>query len=175
MADSVADNAGSNEIDVHEGTAQGRYLPRKKGDLARFTINAFITVCNEDEPIVLSSIFGEHRQEWHASMQKEVCMLEEMSCWDVVSKPKDMRVRHTKFVLKQKYDAAEEMKTYEMRLVVWGNDKYKNRKDTFSPVPDLTEIKLIMCIAKQRDYHRRHFNFQNEFWEGKMDRSVYAE
>lgn len=42
-------------------------------------------------------------------------------------------------------------------------------------VPDFTVIKLIMCIAEQKGYHRGHFNFQNVFPNEKLDRAIYAD
>lgn len=59
--------------------------------------------------------------------------------------------------------------------MVCGNGKFESEEDTFSPVPDFTVIKLVMYIAKQRGYLRRHFDFQNAFPNGKLDRMVYAE
>lgn len=65
---------------------------------------------SEDEPTVRLVIYGEHRDECHAAMQKEVFKLEEMRCCNVVSRAKDTRIHHTKFVLKGKRDAAGEAK-----------------------------------------------------------------
>lgn len=120
-------------------------------------------------------MFGEYHDEWFAAMRKEVFTLEEMSCWDTVSRHKDKRVFHTKFVLKRKTHSAGEKSNSTMRFVVRGNGKYEDEEDTFTPVSYFTVIKLVLCMAEHSGYHHRHFDFHNAFQNGKLDCLVYAE
>lgn len=117
-------NAGSKETNIYEGSVQRRCQARERRDPVKFTSNPFARVRREDEPTVRSAISGEHRNEWHAAMQKEVSTLNDMGCWDVVSRPKDVTVLPTNTPLKRKRYDGGETKSYKVLLVVWGNREH---------------------------------------------------
>lgn len=102
-------------------------------------------------------------------------MLGKILGWNVELRPENTSVSHFKFVLKRKQIATVMTNSYNSRLVVFSNGRYKDEEDKFSSLSDFTATMLIICFSAQRCRGQRHFNFQNAFFNKKLERSVYAE
>lgn len=83
-------------------------------------------------------------------MRKEVYKLENMQCWEVVTKPKKKRVLQTKLVLKRRRVEIGMKKKYKVSVVVYWNEKNECEDDDISPVSDFTVIKILLCQSIQR-------------------------
>lgn len=92
-----------------------------------------------------------------------------------MNRAKDRQVLHSKFVLFRKRDHTVTVKKYKARFVVCGNEEHEYDDECFSPVPDISTKKLIICFVKQRKWHVRHVDFQKAFPNVLLERPIYIE
>lgn len=57
-------------------------------DPSWFKINAWPRTCTQDEPSVKEALNGDDIEAWKNAIKMDVSTLQEMSCWDVVDRPK---------------------------------------------------------------------------------------
>ena len=90
-------------------------------------------------------------QEWKATMQKEVNMIEKNQNWKLVQRPQDRKVIGVKWVYRTKLNANGSVNKHKARLVVKGFAQISGVDyfDTFAPVARLDVIILLLAIAAQ--------------------------
>lgn len=80
---------------------------------------------------------------------------------------------HSKFFQCQSLD--KNVTHYKARLAVCGSKKHDFKEDDFSPVTDLTVAIFLISFCKQRGWHIRHLDSDDEFTNGMLDSSVFVE
>lgn len=99
---------------------------------------------------------------------------EKIVYWDMVPHPNNEPVLNNSFLLRRKRSVEDEVSKYKSLLVVSGNEEDDTEEDTYSPVPDFKTINLLMCIATQNHWKKRHLFFKNAFPHGILRRDVYV-
>lgn len=54
-----------------------------------------------------------------------------------------------------------------------GKEEEEIVRKSLLPVIDFTYINLVLSLTVQSGWHRRHFDFQNAFQDGKLDCPMY--
>lgn len=124
-----------------------RYPQRERRKPTRFTINAEKRTHYDEEPLTAQALKGDDAFNWRTAMNKEVDTLEAMQCWDIVKRPENEKVLHTKFVLKRKQEESGAKKKYKVRLVICENKETENEADCFFSVSDFTVIKSFIVFG----------------------------
>ncbi|KAG6572596.1 Integrase catalytic core protein [Phytophthora cinnamomi] len=95
---------------------------------------------------------------WKEAIKVEFEALESNNTWEVVARPRNSKLLHTKWVFKTKTHADGTVERYKGRLVVCGNEQEYGIDYivTFSAVLDLTTGKLIFVMAHVWEVPARH-------------------
>ncbi|KAE8889350.1 hypothetical protein PF007_g14784 [Phytophthora fragariae] len=95
---------------------------------------------------------------WKEAIKVEFEALESNNTWEVVARPRNSKLLHTKWVFKTKTHADGTVERYKDRLVVCGNEQEYGIDYivTFSAVLDLTTGKLISVMAHVWEVPARH-------------------
>lgn len=97
-----------------------------------------------------------------------------MKCREVIPKSNKTKPFHTTFLFKRKRNEQGGIKRHKAHLVFSGNEKTDFSEDNFSPVPDLTVQKLIMCLALQVGWYAKYLFSENGFLNGQLDRPGFS-
>lgn len=95
-----------------------------------------------------------------------------MHYYDGAPSAEAKRKLNTKLVLRRKRNADGIFRKYKARLLVYGNEKVDSQQDYFSPVADFTVARLIMCVAMQKVWKKRHYDLDNAFFNAFLDREI---
>ncbi|KAE8985246.1 hypothetical protein PR001_g22945 [Phytophthora rubi] len=95
---------------------------------------------------------------WKEAINVEFVALESNNTWEVVARPRNSKLLHTKWVFKTKTHADGTVERYKGRLVVCGNEQEYGIDYivTFSAVLDMTTGKLIFVMAHVWGVPARH-------------------
>lgn len=66
------------------------------------------------------------------------------------------------------------MQKSEAQHFVCDSRKTGHDEQYFPPVRDFTAVRLILALAAKNKRYRKHFDFQNAFSNGKLNRPVYV-
>lgn len=113
-----------------------------------FTMNSLKRVHSEEQPTTRDAMKGKHHLKWKQVMVKEVNTLKNVKCWEVMSRPQGQKVLHSKYVIKKKRDERGTVRIDKDRFVFCGKEDEENVETRFSPVPDFTVMRLIICVSK---------------------------
>jgi hypothetical protein len=94
---------------------------------------------------------------WQASIDAEITALTDIETWKAVKRPEVGQVLKSMWVFtKKKSDGS--IARYKVRAVACGNEKvYEWHYDeVFSAVVDMTDIKLLLAIARPRGMSTRY-------------------
>lgn len=129
---------------------------------------------SEDEPWARQAILVDDKDEWKTATHYEIEALEKMECWDVAPRQKGRQYCIQNLFTKKRSDN-DDVKRYNARSVVCGNQEDEKEEVSFFPVLNFTTIKLEMCVVKPRRWKPRHTDFQNGSPSGMLSRRVYVE
>ena len=172
---SQKDRAPIEEEEQKQGGAENRYPRREHRAPQRFVAGALRRTHTEDEPSLRTALESNEEPLWREAINDEIGALEKLRCWDIVKRPYEKKVLHSKLVLKKKRNGDGTIAKYKARLVVCGNEDEENLHDKFAPVIDFTLVKLFLAIAIQRKWLVRQIDFHNAFVNGNLEREVYVE
>lgn len=154
---------------LNTSTQQKHCPTRKRKKYVQFNIKAWSHVRNDDVHTAQIALTGKNEKKGCTEMDREGHTLEEMQSWYSLFKPKSTKVLSPKFFLKCKRTAEGNTKNYKVRVVLLGNENMKNDENMFSPVPDFTVLKIMMCLTEQKSCYHRHFNLQSALSEQKLE------
>lgn len=101
--------------------------------------------------------------EWERAAHAEIDSLEANDTWEMVTRTKEMRPLHTKWVFKTKTDADGNIERYKARMVACGNEQSfgKVYTLTFAAVMDMTTGKVILALSQVWGVLARHGDVPN--------------
>lgn len=81
----------------------------------------------------------------------------------------------SKWVFKVKYDENGTVTKYKARLVAKGfTQKYGvDYDEVFAPVARSTTLRVLLCVAGERDYFVKHFDVKTAFLNGDLKEEIY--
>lgn len=118
------------------------------------------------------AIEGKDGKNWLKAIKEEKDALEKNEVWEYVDKKEaeGERILSSKWVFKIKDDGR-----YKARLVVRGcQQQYGiHYEETFSPVINITSLRILFGIAAKRNYKIKKFDIKTAFLNGKLDKKIY--
>lgn len=114
---------------------------------------------------------------WKKSMCAEISALEEKDTWELVRRPKDVKVIGTRWVYKVKRAPDNSEVKLKSRLVARGfSQEYGvNYFDTYAPVVKNSSVRLLMAVAVQNNWRVEQIDIRNAYVNSAIDAEVYVE
>ncbi|GJW02983.1 retrotransposon protein, putative, ty1-copia subclass [Tanacetum coccineum] len=97
--------------------------------------------------------------------------------WDLVDLPPNGKTVGSKWLFKKKTDMDGAVHTYKARFVAKGYTQTPgiNYEETFSPVADIRDIRILIAIAAYYDYEIWQMDVKIAFLNGYLSEEVYME
>ena len=117
----------------------------------------------------------EDKEKWIEAMNDEMDSMKSNQVWELVEKPKDVKVVSTKWIYTIKKDADGNIQRYKARFVARGFSQIEgvNVNETYSPVIRTESIRLLLNIAIVKNLRVRQFDIKTAFLNGTLDEIVY--
>jgi hypothetical protein len=121
-----------------------------------------------------------HRNEWQASMEKEIRSCEALGTWTKVRRadlPPSSNVLPCKWVYKIKHDSSYIPTEFKSRLTpkgfrqIFGQDYF----DVFAPTGMYKTMRLGLSLAAQWDYELDQLDVPSAFCRAELEETVYME
>nr|CCA19288.1 PREDICTED: similar to pol polyprotein putative [Albugo laibachii Nc14] len=89
-------------------------------------------------------------KQWEEAMRTEIEALEQNNTWDVIQKPREAKLLHSKGVYKLKMNADGTIERYKSRLVARGDEQVYgvDYTFTFSAVMEMISGKVILAVSR---------------------------
>lgn len=129
----------------------------------------------KDEPLDYKDVLGREDEDlWQSAIDSELNSLAENETWELVPKPKTVKLLGTRWVFRIKQEPNGEKK-YKARLVVRGFQQREGIDffETYAPVARLPTIRLILALATQKQLFTRHLDVTTAFLYGNLEEIVY--
>lgn len=113
---------------------------------------------------------------WRQAMKEEMSTIINRKVWDLVPKPKDVRVIGCRWVFNRKENEMHETVKYKARLVAQGFRQIKGSDydEVFSPVVNFTVIRLFfsLLVAKYKWYHYQ-LDVKSAYLYAPLNETIY--
>lgn len=108
---------------------------------------------------------------WKKSMCAEISALEEKDTWELVRRPKDVKVIGTRWVYKVKRAPDNSEVKLKSRLVARGfSQEYGvNYFDTYAPVVKNSSVRLLMAVAVHNNWRVEQIDIRNAYVNSAID------
>jgi Reverse transcriptase (RNA-dependent DNA polymerase) len=123
--------------------------------------------------------FGEALQHddaelWRHAIVAEIDTLKARGTWTLVTRQKNVRVLHSKVVLKIKRPPDSSVERYKARLVALGClQKESDYEETFSPVVDFPTVRIALTLAVCDQEMIHHIDVTGAFLYGDLKETLY--
>ena len=97
------------------------------------------------------------------------------SVWELIDPPADVRPIGCKWIFQRKRGIDGKVETFKARLVAKGYTQNEgvDYEETFSPVPMLKSIRILLSIAACLDYEIWKMDVKTTFLNGYLEESIY--
>lgn len=143
----------------------------------------FVTYCAfnamnwiADTPMSYAEVKGNvNETEWRRAIDDEIESLNENDTWEIVPKPKNVKLIGSKWIFKIKEDELGNPSKFKARLVAKG---YMQKQgidyvDTYAPVARLQTIRLILAVSVKMNLAIHHLDVRTAFLHGYLNETVY--
>ncbi|CAL8134718.1 unnamed protein product [Orchesella dallaii] len=115
--------------------------------------------------------------EWHDAMQKEMTSQAANKTWELVERPRDVKILRNRWVYKLKTDPLTKEVKFKARLVVKGFQQVKgiDYEETFAPVARYESVRLLLALAAANNWNIIQFDVMTAFLNSVLDKPVYME
>ena len=133
-------------------------------------VQFLVSVTNQDDPLTYHNAMDDSdKDKWQDAMNQEMESMYSNSVWELVDPPEDARPIGCKWIFKRK------METFKARLVEKGYTQKEgvDYEETFSPVPMLKSIHILLPIVTCLDYEIWKMDVKTAFLNGYLEESIY--
>ncbi|GJW97371.1 retrotransposon protein, putative, ty1-copia subclass [Tanacetum coccineum] len=114
-------------------------------------------------------------KKWLEAMNAEMQSMKDNQVWNLVDLPPNCKTVGSKWLFKKKTNMDRNIHTYKARLVAKGfTQTYEvDYDETFSPVADIKDIKILIEIAAYYDYDIWQMDVKTAFLNGHLNEDIY--
>ncbi len=114
--------------------------------------------------------------EWEKAMEREIYELESKQAWEVVPRPKNLSVLPGVWNFRIKKDENGKVIKYKARWCVDGFREgfLRPPENVFSPVAELSTIRMLIAIAAARKYTVLQSDFPNAYVNAEVGEDIYV-
>ncbi|KAJ1520362.1 hypothetical protein ONE63_003497 [Megalurothrips usitatus] len=146
-------------------------------------VSMFIEECDCVETMIMEpkniymALNGKYGDEWRSAMSEELLALEAKHVFEIVDRPKCVKVLSCKWVFKIKQHQDGSIERFRARLVARGFDQIKgvNYHKTDSPVIKKKTVRLLLAIAVQKNWVVHHLGVLSAYLNSPLEEEVYVE
>ncbi|CAI7930990.1 unnamed protein product [Closterium sp. NIES-54] len=112
-----------------------------------------------------------------AAMEEEMRSLLANGTWELVPRPRSVKVMKNQWVLTTKYNTDDTVARKKARLVVKGFTEIygADYDETYSPVDSYVTLHFFLSIVAVLDLHVLHLDVKNAYLQSKLDRVLHME
>ncbi|KAG9451352.1 hypothetical protein H6P81_011317 [Aristolochia fimbriata] len=135
----------------------------------------FVCYTSSQEPKKVEEAL--HDEYWVLALQEELHQFERNKVWRLVPRPVHNNIIGTKWIFKNKTDAAGKIIRNKARLVAQGYTQVEgvDFEETFTPVARLGAIRLMISIACQLKIKLYQMDIKSAFLNGYISEEVFVE
>lgn len=112
---------------------------------------------------------------WQEAINCELSAIKKNETWEVVRRPKDVKVIDSRWVFKQK-DSSDGKVIKKARLVARGYQQgHCNDINCYSPVARMMTIRVLLSLSVEKDFCINQLDFKCAFLNGDLPKPVYME
>jgi histone deacetylase 1/2 len=171
--------SNSNTTPVHRYPQRQRKQSRlniESNDIYDVDRQSISYSATESEPSTYyEAIQSGEAQQWKQAMDEEINALLQNRTWELVELPKGARVIGCKWVYKKKLNQIGQVERFKARLCAKGFMQQHDidYNEVFSPVVRYKSLKIILCIANERDYNIDQMDIVSAFLHSEIDEQVF--
>jgi Reverse transcriptase (RNA-dependent DNA polymerase) len=129
---------------------------------------------NYDSPKFREALQCDDSEHWRQDIVAAINTLKARGTWTLVTRPKNVRVLPSKFVLKIKRTPDGSVDRYKSRLVALGClQKESDYDETFSPVVDFATVRTALTRAVYAQEMIHHIDVAGAFLYGDLKETLY--
>ena len=132
---------------------------------------------DEDEPVTMQEAINHPTQgkQWEKAIQDEYNSLMKNHTWDLVQRPKGLRIVTNKWALKHKKNETAQIVRLKARLVARGFSQIYgiDYLDTYAPVIKLASIRILLAIAAIYGLEIHQMDVVTAFLAGDLEEEIY--
>ena len=128
---------------------------------------------SSDPQTVEEAMAMKYADKWKEAIQSEMVSLQDHDTWQIVQLPREAKTLDPRFVFRRKLLKDGTVGKYKARLVVRGFMQ-GTIENTYTPVVDITTIRVALTIAVQRNFVIHQMDVKTAFWQGVIDEIVYV-
>ncbi|KAG9459211.1 hypothetical protein H6P81_003719 [Aristolochia fimbriata] len=135
----------------------------------------FVCYTSSQEPKKIEEALND--EYWVKAMQEELHQFERNKVWRLVPRPVHNNIIGTKWIFKNKTDAAGTIIRNKARLVAQGYTQVEgvDFEETFAPVAQLEAIRLMFSVACQLKIKLYQMDIKSAFLNGYISEEVFVE
>ena len=133
-------------------------------------VNNTVTMTESHESI----LNGPEGQEWAKADEKEFSSFRNKEVFELVRKPRDVKLRHPKIIHSKKIDENNNVK-YKTRCVIaaWNLEKGVDYDETFSPTVKQDSLKALLVTALQMYLDIHHIDRETPYLNSDFAEDIY--
>ena len=118
---------------------------------------------------------GRHRAKWQSAMEEELASLETRGTWQIVPKPKNVRLVGCKWVYKLKTAADGSIQRYKARLVAQGYTQREgdDYNEVYAPVTTSKTLRVLLAVAAAKGLKLKHIDIKSAYLHADIDEDIY--
>ncbi|GJR51451.1 retrotransposon protein, putative, ty1-copia subclass [Tanacetum coccineum] len=122
-----------------------------------------------------AALLDPESEKWLAAMNVEMQSMKDNDAWELVKLPPNTKIVGHKWLFKKKTGMDGAVYTFKSRLIAKGlTQTYGvDYKETFSPVADIRDIRILIAIAVFYDYEIWQMDVKTAFLNGHLSKEVY--
>lgn len=155
---------------------------QREGDEVAYCVGRFTTPQQHVDAVYVATnipvTYADAKQSresssWKEAMKAELKSLCDYGTWELVQRPKGVRVLKNRWVYQKK--ESTEKAPFKARLVVKGFMQDEHGLETFSPVVRYDTIRAVLSVASGLGMTMAKFDVKTAFLNGKLKETVYME
>ena len=173
--DAMDDGDGLEEAtpSLRRSTRERRQSCRLRGCAVSLPMSLVIQAVNAlTEPTsVNEALASSDCEQWVGALECEFDSLMRNKTWDLVPRPRGVKVLTSKWVFVRKKDAHGRVVRHKARLTIRGCQQQHgvNYWETYAPVVSAEAVRFVLVLALMRGYQARHVDFVTAFLNGAID------
>jgi len=133
------------------------------------------TTANEDKPTYEEAMASSEGPQWRKGIDKELNRIRELGVWELVPKPRDIKIFTSKWALARKRNEHNEVVRHKARLVLRGYEQVAGRDydETYAGVVRSETSRLLLSLAAKYDWEVDQMDAVSAFLNSEADREIH--
>ena len=136
----------------------------------------YVLLAREGSPVTYEEAMqSDERALWKEAMNDEVKSLHENNTWELVNLPSGVKAIGSRWVMRVKLRADDEIERYKARLVAKGYNQKEgiDYNETFSPVARFNTIRSVLSVTSNEGLSLAQFDVKTAFLNGDLEEDIY--